>query len=809
MKTIKFLTIGFALLLILSSCSKKYIKTENGFKTVLDSTIVEIQFYSPEIVRVVKHKKGFSYVKKSHAVIKAVEKVPFSVSTDDNLIVASSSKMNVALTINTGAISFTTTENKKLLRELPNGASFTLKEDIGETTYAVKQSYQLDANEHIYGLGQFQDGKMSQRNQRLNLLQDVLITAIPFLQSTKGYGVYWDNYSQTYFTDTFLETSFESTVGDCIDYYFINGGDADGVIAQIRDLTGQVPMFPYWTYGYWQSKERYKSQDEIVGVVKKYRELGVPIDGVIQDWQYWGDNYHWNAMEFLNPEFPNPKGMVEEIHRLNAHMIISIWSSFGPQTKQFPILAQKNMLFDFKTWPITDNVIWPPPNDNIKPSGVKVYDAYNPEAREIYWNHLNEGIFSLGMDGWWMDSTEPDHYDIKDSDYNQKTYLGSFRKFRNLYPLMAVGGVYDHQREVSTEKRVFILTRSAFAGQQRYGTNSWSGDVDADWPAFKNQISAGLNFSLCGLPYWNSDIGGFRTVKFPGGVENSAYKELYVRWLQFGAFCPMMRSHGTDTPREIYQFGEKGTWAYDGIEKFINLRYRLLPYIYSVSWDVTTNGSSMMRALMMDFVDDKNTLDINDQYMFGQSILVCPVTESMYVNSQKDKDSYINSVEDFTQVKSTKVYLPVTTKWIDFWTGKTYDGGQTIEKETPIDIIPLYIKVGSIIPMGPKVQYANEKTGPVELHIYPGANGEFILYYDEKDNYNYEKGLYATIKLSWNDKTQTLTLGERQGSFPGMAKELQLNIVLVDSDKGNGMEPSRKVNKRINYSGDEIILRID
>lgn len=292
-------------------------------------------------------------------------------------------------------------------------------------------------------------------------------------------------------------------------------------------------------------------------------------------------------MEFLNPEFPDPKRMVDQIHAMNAKMIISIWSSFGPKTKPYKELEKNNMLFDFYTWPMSGKDVWPP--DMNFPSGVRVYDAYNPKARDIYWDFLQKGIHSTGVDGWWMDSTEPDHFDRKDSDYNQKTYLGSFRKFRNVYPLLTVGGVYDHQRAVTSDKRVFILTRSAFAGQQRYGANSWSGDVVSDWPVFKNQISAGLNFSLCGIPYWNSDIGGFFVWRYPKKIKDPAYHELYVRWLQFGAFCPMMRSHGTDTPREIYQFGEKGTWAYDAIEKYINLRYRLLPYIYSVSWDVTAN----------------------------------------------------------------------------------------------------------------------------------------------------------------------------------------------------------------------------
>ncbi|WP_321286789.1 TIM-barrel domain-containing protein [uncultured Sunxiuqinia sp.] len=789
--------------LFMAACApQSYAKTQLGIKTTVDSTEIEVQFYSPKIVRIVKSKTGFSFEKQSLSVVKEAESVELTTETKGDEIVVSSTDITVHLNQKTGKISFYTLNGTSLLNEKGNGTQFTPIKDVDEDSYVVSQSFVLDQDEEVYGLGQFQDGKMSQRDQELYLLQDILITAIPMLQSDKGYGIYWDNYSPTYFSDNKDETSFRSTVGDCVDYYFMYGGNADGVIAQMRDLTGQAPMFPYWTYGFWQSKERYKSQDETVDVVKKYRELGVPLDGIIQDWQYWGDNYHWNAMDFFNPKFPEPQKLVDQIHSLNANIIFSIWSSFGPQTKPFKELDQNNMLFDFKTWPLSGIDVWPP--DMSRPSGVKVYDAYNPKARDIYWKYLNKGIFRLGNDGWWMDSTEPDHFNRVDSDYNQKTYLGSFRKFRNAYPLMTVGGVYTHQRETSTEKRVFILTRSAFAGQQRYAANSWSGDVVTDWNVLRNQISAGLNFSLCGVPYWNSDIGGFFTGNFPGGVKNKAYHEIYVRWLQFGTFCPMMRSHGTDTPREIFQFGKKGDWSYDAIEKFINLRYRLLPYIYSTSWEVTSKSSSMMRALVMDFSEDKNALDINNEYMFGKSFLVCPVTEPMYVKTKKDENKYVDPVEDFSKVKSTSVYLPAGTQWFDFWTGKSFKGGQTIEKETPISIMPLYVKAGSIVPWGPEVQYASEKKADdMEIRIFPGADGEFTLYEDEGDNYNYEKGKYATITFNWNDSQKTLSISDRKGEFPGMLSERQFRLVLVDETAGIGLDESTPV-KTVNYSGKAV-----
>jgi len=784
-----------------TSFSQQYQRTDLGIKTTIDQLDVELQFYSPEIVRVLKSPEGTSFETKSFSVVKKPEKTELEISEKDDVIILSSSKVTIQLNKATGKVSFFSSDHQPLLAEKDYGTQFTPFKDVNEDSHIVRQAFKLDKDEAIYGLGQFQDGKMAQRHERLYLLQDILITAIPFFQSVKGYGLFWENYSPTYFTDNPHETSFESTVGDCADYYFMYGGNADGVIAQMRDLTGQAPMFPYWTYGYWQSKERYKSQDETVGVVKKYRELKVPLDGIIQDWQYWGDNYHWNAMEFGNPEFPDPKNMIGQIHDLNAHLIISIWSSFGPKTKPYKELEENDMLFDFKTWPLSGKDGWPP--DMEHPSGVRVYDAYNPKAREIYWKHLNSGIFSQGVDGWWMDSTEPDHFNRQDNDYNQKTYLGSFRKYRNLYPLMTVGGVYSHQRQTTSNKRVFILTRSAFAGQQRYGANSWSGDVVSDWPVLRNQISAGLNFSLCGIPYWNSDIGGFFVSKYPEKIKDPAYKELYVRWLQFGTFCPMMRSHGTDTPREIYQFGERGTWAFDAIEKYINLRCRLVPYIYSTSWDVTANASTMMRALVMDFADDKKALNINDEYMFGKSFLVCPVTERMY--TKKDK---VLPPADFSQTGLRELYLPADTKWIDFWTGKTFAGGQSIEKSTPIDIMPLYVKAGSIVPMGPFVQYANEKIDPTEIRIYPGADGSFVLYDDEKDNYNYEKGLYATVEFKWDDNNRTLTIGERKGEFPGMLKQRTFHVVVVGEKMGTGIEPTENPSKTIKYKGKKMNVKL-
>lgn len=774
-------------------------KTTSGIKTNVNGIDIEVQFYNAATVRILKAPQGRDYSKQSLSVVAKPQTANFSVKQSGHTISVKSSAVGVNIDTASGAVSFFTAKGQPLLAEKLSGPRFTPFNDAGVSTFKVYQPFVLDADEAIYGLGQLQNGKMVQRNMRKNLIQGNTEDVVTFFQSVKGYGLFWDNYSPTLFIDNKEETSFDSEVGDCVDYYFMYGANADGVVAQMRGLTGTVPMFPLWTYGYWQSKERYKSQNEIVGVVQRYRELGVPLDGIIQDWQYWGNNYLWNAMEFLNAEFYNPRKMVDDIHGMNAHLIISIWSSFGPHTKPYKALDERGMLFNINTWPQAGPDTWPPNPDY--PSGVRVYDPYHPEARDIYWDHLNKGLLSLGMDGWWMDSTEPDHFNWTQEDMDTQTYLGSFRKVRNAYPLMTVGGVYDHQRAVTSDKRVFILTRSAFAGQQRYGANTWTGDVVATWDVLGRQIPAGLNFSLCGIPHWNSDIGGFFLWEYPRKLNDPDYRELYARWLQFGTFSPMMRSHGADAPREIYQFGKKGQPVYDAIEKFIHLRYALLPYIYSTSWDVSAHHSSMIRALFMDFASDKKTWDINDQYMFGKSLLVCPVVEPMYTRVQANgKDSV--RVEDFSAIKSRSVYLPAGSDWYDFWTHEKQAGGQTVNRETPIDIIPLYVRAGSILPIGPKVQFATEKGwDDLELRVYKGADGSFVLYEDEFDNYNYEQGKYTEIPIAWKESSKTLTIGNRKGSYEGMPQQRKFRIVVVEPGKADQM-------KEVAYGGKAIRVRL-
>ena len=799
--------------------AQEFQKTTSGIKTTISGkqTDIEIQWFGPNTLRVLKTPQGKSVKKESLSVIAQPQNSGIKITTPGNgCIVMKSQTLTVILNPQTGIITYAKPNGDALLIEQENVKAFTPVNDAGRSTYSVYQGFTTSKEEGLYGLGQLQNGQMMQRGMTKHLVQGNVEDVSPFFQSTKGYGVFWDNYSGTTYTDNEQETSFCSEVGDCIDYYFMYGGSADGVIAEVRALTGDVPMMPLWSYGFMQSKERYKSQEETVGVVKKYRELGIPLDCIIQDWQYWGHNYLWNAMDFQNPAFSRPKDMIDEVHALNARMMISIWSSFGPATKPYRALDKEGLLFDIETWPQSGVDGWPP---NLEyPSGVRVYDAYSPKARDIYWEHLNKVIFQLGMDGWWMDSTEPDHFNHKESDFDRQTGLGSYRSVRNAYPLVSVGGVSDHQRALTQDKRVIILTRSGFLGQQRYGSNVWSGDVQSSWDMFRKQITAGLNFSLTGMPHWNSDLGGFFAGSYNtswgdnSATRNPMYQELYVRWLQFGVFCPMMRSHGADVPREFYWYGKKGEPIYDALVDAVKLRYTLLPYIYSTSWDVTHNRSTFMRALFMDFVNDKQTWNVNDEYMFGKAFLVAPVLHAQYTpevqqktleenegwNRDSKKSAKTPILTDFTHSKNMEVYLPAGTRWYNFWTNEAIEGGQKLVISTTLNRIPLFVRAGSIVPCGPDVQYTGEKKWDnLTLCVYPGENGNFTLYEDEGDNYNYENGAYTEIPMNWDNASRILTIGARKGEYNGMLQKRQFIVKAID---GNS--------KTVTYTGKKIRVKL-
>ena len=737
---------------------------------------VKVEFMTPSIVHIVKGEPT-----KSLVVIAKPEQVDIKQKGNT----WSSSALTVKQDAQ-GNLTFLTAKGKVLLREKAC--------DVIQS----RQTFTLDKDEAIYGLGTIQNGKMNRRGETKRMEQSNLEDFQNVLQSIKGWGLYWENYSPTLFEDNANGMTFDAEVGKGVDYYFMYGGSADGVIAQMRHLSGDVPMFPLWTYGFWQSKERYKTAAETESIVDKYRALQVPLDGIIQDWQYWGSNYLWNAMDFLSEDFVNGPQMIKNVHRKHAHFMISIWASFGPQTQQYRELAAKNLLLPFETWPQSGlSHIWPPRKDY--PSGVKVYDAFSPEARAIYWNHLKR-LHDYGTDAWWMDSTDPDFFNPRESDYAYPVYGGTWRSQRNAFPLETVRGIYQSQRKDDRGKRIFIMTRSSYAGQQHYGSNMWSGDVNSSWDMLRKQVPAGLSFSLTGNPNFNTDIGGFfcnayNTLGPASAPRNPQYQELYVRWMQYGLFCPVFRSHGADAPREIWQFGKKGEPVYDAIEKQIRLRYRLLPYLYSTAWQVTSNNDSYMRPLFADFPQDKTVWDMTDEFLFGRSILAAPIVTPQYteekiirtdamtgwdrndVRGQKDD---VRNV-DFTATKTAVKYLPKGATWYDYWTNKVYKGGQRVTIGTTLDRVQMFVRAGSILPLGPEMQYVGEKSWDhLELRIYPGADGSFTLYEDEGDNYNYEKEVYSTIAFKWNDRSRTLTIGDRQGSYPGMLQNRQFTVILPD-----------------------------
>ncbi len=736
---------------------------------------IKVEFFTPSIVHVVKGQPTKTLV---------VTAKPEQVAITQKSNIWASSELTVKQDAQ-GNLTFLTAKGKVLLRE----KSCDVK--------AVRQTFLLDKGEAIYGLGTFQNGKMNRRGEHKRMEQTNLEDFMNVLQSIKGWGLYWENYSPTQFDDDANGMSFTSEAGDGIDYYFMYGGSADGVIAQMRHLSGDVPMFPLWTYGYWQSKERYKTATETESIVDKYRELQVPLDGIIQDWQYWGNNYLWNAMDFLSEDFVKGPQLIKNVHQKHAHFMISIWASFGPMTQQFRELDAKGLLLPIETWPQSGiSHIWPPKKEF--PSGVKCYDAFSPEARAIYWKYLKT-LYDYGCDAWWMDSTDPDYMNPKESDYQHKVYGGTWRSQRNAFPLETVKGIYQTQRKDDRGKRIFIMTRSSFAGQQHYGSNMWSGDVASSWEMLRYQVPAGLSYSLTGNPNFNTDIGGFfcgsyNTAGSGSAPRNPQFQELYVRWMQYGLFCPVFRSHGADAPREIWQFGQKGEPVYDAIEKQIRLRYRLIPYLYSTAWQVTSNNQSYLRPLFSDFASDKRVWDIADEFLCGQSILATPILDPQYTeekiiredamtgwNKKELKDESGELKVDWTATKSATKYLPKGATWYDFWTGKAYKGGQSITITTSFDRAPMFVRAGSILPLGPEMQYVGEKAWDnLELRVYPGADGAFTLYEDEGDNYNYEKGIYSTITFQWNDKTRTLTIHDRKGDYPGMLKHRQFTITLPD-----------------------------
>jgi len=736
-----------------------------GVELKMQTGVMRLQICTDSVVHVLYSPTGVFPERKDFVVVKdAWPNVDFTVHTTEKEVTLTTARLKVAVDRENSTLVYADLKNRPLLQEGPKTMEAAVVN--GEQTWSAEDVVKMYGSpEALYGLGQHQAGVWNYRGESVDLSQENTNVAVPLLLSTNGYGIFWNNTSASRFNNRFVHYLYiSSQVADVIDYYFIYGPDFDKIIAGYRELTGAAPLFGEWAYGFWQCKNKYQTQQELLGVAKKYRDLHIPLDNIVQDWFWWT-----NTGEFkFNSKYPNAKGMIQELHDEHVHLMMSVWPYFYPGSATYDDMEKRGFFIDRTN------------AKSFHPLGMALYDAFNPEARKYYWNLIDQSLFQIGADAWWMDTTEPETEGREKNllMYN-KTAIGSGARYANIYPLMTTGGVYDGQRAASDEKRVFILSRSSFAGGQRYGVSSWSGDILSDWESYKRQIPAGLNLALSGIPYWTTDIGGFI-----GGNPNPndpAFRELFIRWFEYGAFCPIFRVHGTRTTNE------NELWAYGAeaqtiLTNYDRLRYRLMPYIYSLAWKVTNEGYTPMRPLVMDFQDDVRAQNTGDQFLYGPAILVNPVTEA--------------------GATSRRVYLP-KADWYDFWTGAKTEGGKAIDAAAPLERMPLYVRAGSILPLGPEMEWSTEKPAdPIELRVYPGADGDFTLYEDESDSYRYEKGVHATIPIHWNDKSATLTIGKRQGEFPGMLKERSFQVVFVGDGHGMGQAVVEHADKVLKYSGE-------
>lgn len=583
-------------------------------------------------------------------------------------------------------------------------------------------------------------------------------------------------------------TSLWSQAAGGIDYYFVYGPRLDDVVAGYRRLTGAAPMMPAWAFGLWQSRERYESAQQSLDVVDGFRRRAIPFDNIVQDWRYWKDG-QWGSHQFDPARFPDPDGWIRAIHERHAHLMISVWGKFYPGTPNFAAMRANGYLYERNLAEGTRDWLGQP---------YTFYDAFNPGARRLFWEQVDRSLFRRGVDAWWMDATEPDIRPTPtldgQRDYVNPTALGPGAFVLNAYSLMNSAGVYEGQRAAAPGQRVFILTRSGFAGQQRYGAATWSGDSSSTWTAMRKQIPAGLGFSVSGLPYWTMDVGGFSVpARFsdagakPADVDE--WRELNARWFEFGAFAPLLRVHGQFPYREMWELGGESSPAYGAELRFDRLRYRLLPYLYSLAGAVTLDGATIMRPLVMDFPDDARARDISDQYMFGPALLVNPVT------------AY--------KARSRPVYLPGGDVWYDFWTGAALRPGQIPEAAAPLDEIPLYVRAGSIIPLGPELQYTSQKApDPITLLVYAGRSASFSLYEDDGVSYAYEHGQYSRIRIDWDDAAGTLSIGPREGQFSGMLAKRSFRVVLVSAAKPVPFSFEPAPDAVLDYEGQRVSRRL-
>ncbi|HWU81288.1 MAG TPA: TIM-barrel domain-containing protein [Caulobacter sp.] len=926
-----------------------YVKLRNGVQIRLNGVTKNVVFYAPETIRVNANLGRNYWTAPSLVVPTKPVPVSFAVEDTSTALVLKSAKLRVEISKATGSLRFLDSTGKLYTEEQAQHPQDLKPVTISNTpSYEAVNRFVLRPDEAIYGFGFTGDDTSNRRGKDLLLVQTNVGIIIPVMMSSRRYGVLWDTYSQMRFKDEAGEASLwaESAPGG-VDYYFMAGDTPDAVVGAYRDLTGAAPMYPKQAFGLFMSKERYKTQDQLLEVARTFREDQFPLDYIVQDWQYWGSDKDgsWSGMTWDPARYPDPAGMVRQLHDMNLKLMVSIWPSIGDDTALAHELDAHGLRFKPLHW-ISKH--------------ARVYDAYSPLGRQIYFKHIKSGLLDKGVDALWMDGTEIEVSsamwnaadNIRDTKALGANALGDFTRYLNPYSLVTTQGTYDGQRATS-DKRVFTLTRSAWAGAQRTAAASWSGDIFASWKTFKQQIAGGVDVTVTGNPYWTQDTGGFFVTQFPGGERNAEWRELYARWAQFAAFNPIMRIHGTSVEREPYLFKTLDPAVYASLSDSVRLRYRLLPYTYGLSWKVTSAHYTLMRPLMMDFPDDRATDNIDDSFMFGPSFLVHPVTRAMYnvstppaatipsqylrtsdgktgltvqyfdgenfeapkgklvdekidhtwpdpplaeipgglaklnnfsarwegailapedgeyeiglagddgvrlfLNGEKVVDDWTSGAERYHGVKRTlkrgeslpvridyyqgsgerslrltwrrpadlqaitklanaprdltvSTYLPKGADWYDFWSNERHAGGGAVSREAPLNILPLYVRAGSIVPMGPAVQFATERPeAPYEIRIYPGADARFTIYEDDNETYAYEKGQRATYDLTWNDKARTLTVGPRQGSFPGMIQQRQLNLVLVTPSQGAGPR-SASADRQILYDGKPKVVKFE
>jgi alpha-D-xyloside xylohydrolase len=833
------------------SSSEPVEQTTNGARIHSAAGTTTVEVCSESVIHVIAGKAAVLPNPLVPAIIRPCGGTAFTVSSDGSGLHIATDKLQVDVEPDSGAVRFSRKGGNTILAELPKG-HITGTDDPRAPRNGVEQRFLLSPDEALYGLGQHQEGFLNVRDIPIRLLQANTDIAIPFLISTRGYGLLWNNPALIDFNPTDQEITldengngtfqsglegdygfllsgngrdklclsvngekvidlknmwlpwsaggkmhlaanttykvtaesggnarlfarspsnmmaFRSETGDAIDYYFMYGPAPSQVIAEYRNFTGDAPLLPRWAYGFWQCRERYSSQQQILDIAAEFRKRKIPVDVIVQDWQYWG-KYGWNAMRFDEDAYPDPAEMMSALHRQDFHMVISVWAKFGAETAVNREMENAHLV-------LTGAASTGEPGETKERENWA--DLFNPKAQKAFWSDIDRDLFRFGLDGWWLDASEPEGDPLKDD----QTFLGPGRLVRNAYPLFETSAVYQGQRATTQSKRVVILSRSAYAGQQRNASISWSGDISANWETLRRQIAAGLSFGMSGFPYWTTDIGGF--FRPADQYTSTDYHELLIRWFQFGAFCPIFRIHGFRSETEMWKYGPEVERI---LRQYDELRYRLLPYIYSSAWGITNRGEILMKALPFAYPDDQFVRDIRDQFMFGDSLLVNPVIEPHATTRQ--------------------AVLPLGAGWVDFWTGKNYRGGQSVVADAPLDRIPIFVREGSIVPLGPLVQSASDFADPLDIRVYRGKDADFLLYEDAGDGYAYEHGERATIRLHWDDRRNTLSIGDRSGSFPGLKSERTFRVTLVAKGHGVGTEPE-PVGLTVKYDGHHVVLNL-